>query len=108
MFLYFQFRQKTFLNVQLEHEIVIGLWKKVIQIQKLVLKKIDLGKNSVKGCFIGCSFHDLHLSRLVLLVPSIMSQKEMKSSSPGTPQRLGESLKLIKGVLMLLPEEQVD
>jgi len=35
-------------------------------------------------------------------------QEEVKSSCSGAPQGLGEGLKLLKGVLMLLTKEDID
>jgi hypothetical protein len=35
-------------------------------------------------------------------------QKEVKSACSGAPQGLGEQLKLLKGVLVLLSKEDID
>ena len=50
------------------------------------------------------SYHRL----LVFLIPPVVSQEEVKSSCPGTPQGLREALKLLKGVLVLLTKKDID
>lgn len=44
----------------------------------------------------------------MLLVPPVVSQEEVKSSSSGSPEVSGEFIKLLKRVLMLGAKEQVD
>ena len=50
------------------------------------------------------SYHRL----LVFLIPPVVRQEEVKSSCSGAPQGLGEGLKLLKGVLVLLTKKDID
>jgi len=50
------------------------------------------------------SYHRL----LVFLIPPVVRQEEVKSSCSGAPQGLGEGLKFLKGVLVLLTKEDID